>query len=236
MSAWQRRGVAQEEIARRLGVTVRTIQRWTKLGKGPGSERRRKRRSIFDPYAPYVLARWKQGDRDITKLWQAIRAQGYPGNIRTVYRFIQTLKQESVILPAPSVLDRVSVQEALWLIARPFDALKADERTDLQELCQASTQLATLHRLVQVFGQIVRQREGHRLQDWKQQVAQSGLAEVQRFAQGLKRDEAAVLAGLTLVYSNGQVEGHINKLKLVKRTMYGKAAFPLLRQRVLHAL
>lgn len=235
MSEWQRRGMAQEEIARRLGVTVRTIQRWTKLGKAPGSERRRKRRSIFDPYAPYVLSRWKQGDRDITRLWQEIRAQGYPGNIRTVYRFIQTLKQESVMLPDPSVLDRISVQEAVWLIARPYANLKAEERTDLEELCQTSTHLSTLHRLVQSFGQIVRKREGHLLSDWKQQVAQSGLAEVQRFAKGLKRDEAAVLAGLTVAYSNGQVEGHINKLKLIKRMMYGRADFPLLRQRILHA-
>jgi transposase len=235
MSAWQRRGVAQEEIARRLGVTVRTIQRWTKLGKAPGSERRRKRRSIFDPYAPYVLSRWKQGERDITRLWQEIRGQGYPGNIRTVYRFIQMLKQESVILPAPNVLDRVSVQEVVWLIARPYETLKAEERTDLEELCQTSTHLSTLRRLVQSFGQIVRKRQGHLLSDWKHQVAQSGLAEVQRFAKGLKRDEAAVLAGLTVASSNGQVEGHINKLKLIKRMMYGRADFPLLRQRVLHA-
>lgn len=232
----QRHGVKQDEIARRLGVTVRTIQNWNKRGTCPGSERRRKRQSIFDPYARYVLARWQQGCRDVALLWQEIQAQGFAGNIRTVYRFTQTLRQEPVELPAPSILDRISVVEALWLIARPFEDLKADERTDLEELCRASTQLSRLHTLVQSFGQIVRKREGHRLQDWKQQVAQSGLAEVQRFAKGLKRDQEAVLAGLTVVYSNGQVEGQVNKLKLLKRTMYGRADFPLLRQRVLHAL
>ena len=82
----------------------------------------------------------------------------------------------------------------------------------------------------------MRKREGQRLQDWIKQVTDSGLPEVQRFAKGLERDKAAVLAGLTLVYSNGQVEGQINKLKLIKRTMYGRAGVPLLRQRVLHAL
>lgn len=114
--------------------------------------------------------------------------------------------------------------------------MKADERINLQELYQASSRLSTLHTLVQSFGQIVRKREGHLLSDWKKQVAESELSEVQRFAKGLKRDEAAVLAGLTVIYSNGQVEGQVNKLKLLKRTMYGRAEFPLLRQRVLYAL
>jgi transposase len=82
----------------------------------------------------------------------------------------------------------------------------------------------------------VRKREGHRLDDWKQQVSESGIVEVQRFAKGLERDKEAVLAGLTLVHSNGQVEGQVNKLKLIKRQGYGRAGFPLLRQRVLHAL
>ncbi|MDQ6661734.1 MAG: transposase, partial [Chloroflexota bacterium] len=232
----QKRGVEQEEIAQRLGVTVRTIQNWKKRGSCPGSQRRRKRKSLFDPYAPYVLSRWKQGCRNVRVLWQEIQAQGFRGTDRTVYRFTQTLRQEPVELPALSVVNRISVQEALWLIARPFDSLNEDERADLEELCQASSRLSTLHTLVQAFGQIVRKREGHRLEHWKKQVAESDLLELQRFAKGLERDKEAVLAGLTVVYSNGQVEGQVNKLKLIKRQGYGRAGFPLLRQRVLHAL
>jgi transposase len=64
----------------------------------------------------------------------------------------------------------------------------------------------------------------------------SGLPELQSFANGVEKDKAAVQAGLTWSINNGQVEGHVNKLKLIKRTMYGRAGFPLLRQRVLHAL
>jgi transposase len=232
----QRRGVKQEEIAKRLGIAKRTLQRWFERDAGPGSERRRKRRSIFDPYAPYVLSRGPQGCRDVSLLWQEIQARGFSGKIQTEYRFIRTLRQEPVELPAPSVLDRVSVREAVWLIVRPLAALKADERADLQEVCQASQEFSRLYTLVQSFGQIVRKREGQRLPDWIKQVTDSRLPEVHRFAKGLERDKAAVLAGLTLVYSNGQVEGQVNKLKLIKRTMYGRAAFPLLRQRVLHAL
>jgi len=236
MGELQKRGVPQQEIARQLGVTVRTLQNWNKRGACPGSTQRRRRRSIFDLYAPSVLSHWQQGHRDVTLLFQEIQAQGYPGKIRTVYRFIQTLKQNPAQFPALSVLDRVSVQEAVWLIARPFEDLKADERVDLEELCQASPTLSILHTLVQSFGRLVRKREGHRLEDWKKQVRESGLPEMQSFVKGLERDREAVLAGLTESYSNGMTEGFVNKLKLIKRQCYGRASFPLLRQRVLHAL
>jgi transposase len=146
MMALQKLGIPQQEIARRLGVTVRTIQNWNKQGSCPGNKRRRKRRSLFDPYAAYVLTRWKQGYKKGSVLYREIKEKGYRGTDRQVYRFLQTLKQERVELPTLSLLSRVSVREALWLIARPFDDLEADERADLEELCQTSTQLATLHR------------------------------------------------------------------------------------------
>ena len=84
--------------------------------------------------------------------------------------------------------------------------------------------------------QMVRKREGYRLDAWLEQIATSDLAELQPFAAGVEKDKAAVKAGLTWHINNGQVEGHVTKLKLLKRTMYGKAGFPLLRQRVLHAV
>ncbi len=132
--------------------------------------------------------------------------------------------------------DRISVQKALWLLVRPYERLKAEERRDLQEVCQTSRELAALHTLAQSFGQIVRNREGHRLQEWIKQVETSSFRHVKRFTAGLQRDKEEVLAGLTFIYSNGQVEGFVNKLKLIKRIGYGRAGFPLLRQRVLHAL
>jgi transposase len=93
-----------------------------------------------------------------------------------------------------------------------------------------------LHTLAQSFGQIVRKREGDRLGEWMRQVKESNFRDVKRFAAGLERDQEEILSGLTLVSSNGQVEGQINKLKRIKRQGYGRAGFPLLGQRVVHAL
>ena len=79
-------------------------------------------------------------------------------------------------------------------------------------------------------------REGYRLDTWLEQVCNSDLSELQSFATGVERDKAAVQAGLTWWINNGVVEGSVTKVKLIKRQMYGRAGFALLRQRVLHAL
>jgi len=110
------------------------------------------------------------------------------------------------------------------------------EQEDLATFCQASPPLKRTDDLVQDFMQMVRKREGHRLDAWLERVATSDLAELQPFAAGVEKDKAAVKAGLTWSINNAQVEGQVTKLKLIKRTMYGKAGFPLLRQRVLHAV
>ena len=232
----RRLGLSQKEIAQRLAIGVRTVQRWQGLETSQTNLPRRKRRSIFDPYAASVLSRWQQGERSVSLLWQEIQKQGFAGSLQTMYRFVRALRQESVQLPALGVADRVSAQKAIWLLARPYENLKANERRDLQEVCEVCSELAALHPLAQSFGQIIRKREGHRLQDWIKQVEASSFRDVNRFAAGLQRDKDEVLAAFTLIYSNGQVEGQVNKLKLIKRMGYGRAGFPLLRQRVLHAL
>ena len=213
MITFQKLGFSPDEIAQRLGVTTRTLLNWRKQGVCPGTKQRRKRRSLFDPYAPYILKRWKEGCKQGSQLYHEIKEQGYTGTDKTMYRFLKTLKQESVELPQLPILSRISVQEMIWLVVRSFDELEESERMDLTELCLASQELATLHPLIQSFGQIMRKLEGARLEDWKRQVEASNIPEIHRFSKGLERDKEAVLAGLTLKHSNGQVEGQVNKLK-----------------------
>lgn len=77
---------------------------------------------------------------------------------------------------------------------------------------------------------------GEELDGWIAKATTSGIAEVRRYARGLLTDKAAVQAGVTLAWSNGQVEGQIHRLKLLKRQMYGRAGFDLLRRRVLQTV
>jgi transposase len=125
---------------------------------------------------------------------------------------------------------------AVCLFMQHPDSLDEDERVDLAALRQAHPALETAYGLTQDFLQMLRQREGERLDTWLLQVQASHLPELQSFASGVEQDKAAVQAGLTLPLNNGQTEGHVTRIKLIKRMMYGKAGFALLRQRVLHRI
>jgi transposase len=116
---------------------------------------------------------------------------------------------------------------------KPPTDLDEEEQDDLSILRDGSATAENVSHLVQTFGQMVRLRQGERLDAWLEEVNRSALPELQTFAAGIQRDKAAVQAGLTLPYSNGLLEGHINRLKLIKRSMYGRAKFDLLRLRVL---
>ncbi len=83
---------------------------------------------------------------------------------------------------------------------------------------------------------MIREHTGQQLDTWISSVEASRLPELESFAKGIQQDKAAVVAGLTLPWSNGPTEGHVNRLKLIKRSMYGRAKLPLLRARVLHVV
>jgi transposase len=119
-------------------------------------------------------------------------------------------------------------------LARRPDELDDDERIHVQMLLAEYPSVATVYALVQRFGQMVRNRQAVDLEAWLADATASGIAELGGFVQGIQRDRAAVEAGLTLEWSQGQVEGQITRLKLLKRQMYGRANFDLLRQRVLY--
>jgi transposase len=115
------------------------------------------------------------------------------------------------------------------------DQLPEEERDYLRRLCDQEPTIALAYDLAQEFAGMARTRTGHRFDAWLTRATTSGITELDRFARGLTEDRAAVEAGLTLEWSNGQTEGQVNKLKLLKRQMYGRANFDLLRKRVLQA-
>lgn len=233
-------GLGSTEIAQRVGLTARTIQRWLKADAFPEAQRRRKRPSSFDPYAAYVLSRWEEGEQNGLTLWREIKEQGYTGTEKMVYRFLVPLRRKQRIIQKATVphapLQDFAAKDAVWLFVRDKADLDEKEQETVETICQASEIACKTYELVQEFRHMLHHREGAQLDEWLAKVTASQIRELQSFVLGVERDKAAVIAGLTLSQNNGLVEGKVNKLKLIKRMMYGRAGFPLLRQRVLHAL
>ena len=233
-------GLSPSDIARRVGLGSRTVARWLAAATFPERKPRPKQKSRFDPYAAYILQRWEQGCRNGLQMYQEIKAQGFTGSERMVYRFLLPLRRNQRIILLASVphtpLQDFAAHAAIWLFVRAPTRLDEEENTTLATICQASETAQQLYELVQDFRQMLHHREGAHLDEWLARVAASTIRELQSFAFGVERDKAAVQAGLIHPQSNGIVEGKVHKLKLIKRMMFGRAKFPLLRQRVLHAL
>jgi transposase len=128
----------------------------------------------------------------------------------------------------------LSTSQATWLFFRKEEYFKPEEQESLHQLRQASPDLEVTYHLVEEFLHMVRERTGEQLDAWLNKVEASHLQAFQTFVTGVQNDKEAILAGLTLPWSNGPLEGHINRLKLIKRSMYGRAEFDLLKLRVLH--
>lgn len=240
MQARRANGFTILDIAQIVGASRRTVYRYLALDDPP--ERRRPHRSargVLAPYEPYLLQRWAEGCRNHSRLFREIRLLGYRHSSRTVSLFLQRLEHDPSTLAAgstrPTVTRIPSARHVACMLVWRQEQLAEEDRAYLQRLCDREPTIARAYELAQAFAAMARERTGQAFEAWLTSVAASDIPELQRFANGLVEDRAAVEAGLTQVWSNGQTEGQINKLKLVKRQMYGRAKFDLLRQRVLYA-
>lgn len=228
----------------------RTVRHWLSQRGIPYSRERSPRPRLIDPYRTYLTERWNQGCHKGSQLEKEVRARGYMGSQRGIYRFLETLSVSALPTrlrrptPVPAAVGTqspsipslaLSASQATWLFFRREADLKEEEKAQLSSLLQASPKAKMAYHLVEAFLQMVRERTGEQQLDvWLQEVEASQLEAFESFVTSIQQDKDAVLAGLTLPWSTGPLEGHINRLKLIKRQGYGRAKFDLLRLRVLH--
>jgi len=246
-------GMSRRAIARHLGMSIHTVRTFVSADRFPERATKRKMPSKLDPYLPYLCEQLTAGNNNASQLWRNLRDEfGYPGPRPLVSRWIAMHRhlcpQPSPAQPKPRRRGRpvtaaaqserahvLSARQAAWLLVRRPADLDESDSLRIARLCQHTPELQTVYTLVQEFAQMLRQRQSSPFDDWLARAEASGIAELQGFAAGLRRDHAAVFAALSLPFSNGQVEGQVNRLKMIKRTMFGRAKFDLLRQRVLAA-
>lgn len=127
------------------------------------------------------------------------------------------------------------MRQVKWLLVRASDALDGEEAAFLVHLRTLSSEIDTTSHLAHEFTRLIRARDQDALDPWLARAEDSHITEVEGFARGIRKDRAAIDAALTTEWSNGQLEGGVNKLKTLKRQMYGRAGFDLLRLRTLYA-
>jgi transposase len=242
--ALAREGHSLREVARRAGVNRGTVRRYLHAGHYQSYAKRSRRPHVCDTFAAYLCQRWEEGEQNSAALFAEMREQGFSGAASTVRQYVRgwrtgprhsgRRRRGEDTAGMPPRVRHFSPRQTRWILLRPPEALDADEHAYRCALCQESAPIATAQALAQDFGRIVRARASAELDPWLAAAKRSRLPELVSFANGIQRDHLAVAEALTSPHSQGQVEGHVNRLKLLKRQMYGRAKLDLLRCRVLY--
>jgi transposase len=241
--ALHREGLSLRSIARHLRVSRKVVHRSVRAGTFLERVATGRRQSKLDPYLPYLRKRWEEGCHNGSQLARELETQGFRGSASLVRKLtgdwraripgpaerVRGKKRQA----APLVKRHLSPRHASWLFVTDQAKLTADQRALIERICHTDADLQNLYLLGQDFVQMVKQRQARRLDGWLARASQCSSVELRGFASGIKRDYAAVKAALSLPWSQGQVEGQITRLKFLKRQMYGRAHFDLLRSRVL---
>lgn len=232
-------GLKIQPIARRLGLARKTVMRYINAGTFPERSKPRKRPTILDPYRSYLSQRWDQGEHNARQLYREIVKRGYPGSRKIVSNWATKKRNND---PGPTLSDPLAnnlvgrpwaPQFAVWLLIQEPATLSSERQAALHRMLNVSDEVTQAYAFAQAFLRMVRQRLSKALEPWVKAVVDFKVSQLNTFAQRLMKDKAAVLAALSLPWSNGPVEGHVNRLKLIKHQMYGRANFDLLRLRVL---
>ena len=242
-------GWEQVAIAQEVGISERTVRRFLNQPDLPETAPRRKcfGKGMLDPYKAQLLEWWNSGVRRSQDLMVLLQQQGFTGSLRTVQRYLRSLHEAEGLPPVrvkpdaslPKVIDPQSPpltprQAAYLIVLKPEKREPEDEKL-LQCLVQQHLSLSAIVHLGEEFLQMLRQREVNALDPWLNKAMTSTLKPFQSFASGLVDDYAAVKASLTIDVSNGPVEGLNNRLKMLKRQMYGRAGLDLLSKRFILA-
>jgi transposase len=230
-----RKGMPIRRIARQLGMARNAVRRWLRAGEA-APYRRAPGRSVLDRHLGHVERRWTEGCRNAAALWRGLREErGFRGGYDVVRRWAirHRALQEAGGLPTRRLPSwRVpSARRAARLLTTELASMSGADQRFVRTLTALSPDIRLAADLANDFARLVRERDADALDPWLNRARAAALG---GFAAGLSQDIDAVRAALSLPWSNGPAEGQVNRLKTIKRSMYGRAKFDLLRSRVLH--
>jgi hypothetical protein len=225
------------ETAAALGLSRNTVRRFARAASPEEllvNDWADRRESILHEHEAYLRERWNSGCTNAAQLWQELRDRGYAGS-RTHLRHYLARYRGTEAVPAPAPVPPKVKAVTSWIMTSP-DRLDDTDRASLDAILAASPELAAVTASVRAFAAIMNERRGRKLlEPWMNAAHATGEPALRSFVTGLRADQDAVTNGLSLPWSSGAVEGHVNRIKMLKRQMYGRANPDLLRRRVLLA-
>ncbi|MEC5293813.1 ISL3 family transposase [Aurantimonas sp. C2-6-R+9] len=246
-------GEAIVAISRATGLSPTTVRKFAYADAFPERAVRATASSIIDPYLPLLRSRLANGCENGLQLWRECRDLGYGGSASQIHRWLQDHRTApskhaphrtvDTAPPAPATQNPVSIpspKQLAWLIVKAPERRSIEEANAILRISQ-DRDAAILIRVVRRFVDLVRRvgtkahDAGPAFDDWLRGAKRCGLRPVETFAAGLQHDGDAVRAALETCWSSAQVEGQVNKLKLLKRSMYGRGNLELLRRRLILA-
>jgi len=234
-------GMSVTAVARQLGIDRSTVGKYRQLTTLPVKTCTRLGPRLLDPFRAYLRQRVLEANPVAPLLLKDIQAMGFTGHKGLVSTYLRELRAElglnGYACRTPATLTQpaktLTPQLLVLLVMRPSAQRTATQNRCIQQAPQCHPHLDRSIQLTLDFAQALRERNAAILEQWITQAAQSGLRAFKTFARSIQGD-TAVQSAFSLPFSNGMVEGHINRLKLLKRQMYGRANFDLLRARVLY--
>ena len=249
IKALRAEGWTQTATAQKVGVSRKTVERYSTLPDFPEMPARRPTfgRSILDPYKQQLLEWWNEGIREPSILLKLLEPYGFEGSLRTLQRYISGLREAQGLPPVrikvhqmlPKVVDPqtppFTPRQAAYLVVLKPENRQAEEADLLEQLVKQHEDLGRLVELADEFLELLRNRKADAFDGWLMKAVGCAIKPLQTFVTGLFDDYAAVKASMMSEVSNGPVEGLNNKLKMLKRQMYGRASVQLLAKRLIMA-
>ena len=239
-------GISQRAIRRQTGMGRETVSRFLHAGSFPERAKAHRPKTI-DRWGPRLRELWEAGEHNANALFRKLISEGFKGSSYMVRRYVAPWRTDEEYArmggrkAGPGLRPRrvtgcPGADRLAWLLIDENIERKENEPELIEHLLADCPPVRLSRDLVQRFGQAVRQRSVEQLVAWATAASESDVpADVRGFAEDIVRDWAEVSAAMEQSYSNGRAEGHVNRLKLIKRKMYGRAKFDLLRIRVLAA-
>jgi transposase len=227
-----RQGHSQRSISEMMGIERKTVRRWLRSGHFPERKEPVRKPAKVHEFSNYLKRRWDEGCHNATALFQEIRRQGYRGQRSMVAQFVSAWRKRGHLSRSDRPR-RIAPRHATVLATKSPDRLSDEQQLLFNRLSMGCPELRWMRTLALDFRAALTSNDADQMRWWIHSTKQCGIGSLVRFAFGLQKDLPAVLAAVETPWSNGQVEGQINRLKTIKRQMYGRAGFDLLRARVL---